>query len=68
MRSLGRQFRWLWAAYAVSTGGTWLAFGAFPLIAIVVLYAGPTQVSTLAAAGLALPTAPVSARVACASP
>lgn len=53
-RSLGRQFRWLWAAYAVSTYGTWLAFDAFPLIAILVLHAGPTEVSVLAAAGLAV--------------
>ena len=30
MTSLGRQFGWLWAAYAVSTFGTWLAFDAFP--------------------------------------
>jgi MFS family permease len=53
-RSLGRQFGWLWAAYAVSTFGTWLAFDAFPLIAILVLHAGPTAVSVLAAAGLAV--------------
>jgi MFS family permease len=53
-RSLGRQFGWLWAAYAVSTFGTWLGFGAFPLIAILVLHAGPTEVSVLAAAGLAV--------------
>ncbi|MCX5009819.1 MFS transporter [Streptomyces sp. NBC_00555] len=53
-RSLGRQFRWLWAAYAVSTLGTWLAFDAFPLIAILVLHAGTTEVSVLAAAGLAV--------------
>ena len=33
-RSLGRPFGWLWAAYAVSSFGTWLAFDAFPLIAI----------------------------------
>src|SRR4030088_143233 len=52
-RSLGRQFGWLWAAYAVSTLGTWLAFDAFPLIAILVLHAGPTAGSVLAAAGLA---------------
>src|SRR3982074_1997191 len=51
-RSLGRPFGWLWAAYAVSTFGTWLAFDAFPLIAILVLHAGPTEVSVLAAAGL----------------
>ena len=49
---LGRPFGWLWAAYGVSTAGTWLAFDAFPLIAILVLHAGPAQVSALAAAGL----------------
>ena len=53
-RSLGRQFGWLWAAYAVSTLGTWLAFDAFTLIAILVLHAGSTEVSVLAAAGLAV--------------
>ena len=53
-RSLGRPFGWLWAAYAVSAFGTWLAFDAFPLIAILVLQAGPTEVSVLAAAGLAV--------------
>ncbi len=53
-RSLGRQFEWLWAAYAVSTFGTWIAFDAFPLIAILVLHAGPSAVSVLAAAGLAV--------------
>jgi len=53
-RSLGRQFGWLWAAYAVSASGTSLAFGAFPLIAIVVLHSGPAAVSALAAAGLAV--------------
>jgi hypothetical protein len=52
-RALGRQFGWLWAAYAVSTAGTWLGFGAFPLIAILVLHCGPAAVSALAAAGLA---------------
>nr|WP_211232958.1 MFS transporter [Solirubrobacter soli] len=51
---LGRQFGWLWAAYAVSTAGTWLAFDAFPLIAILVLDAGPAAVSLLAAAGMAV--------------
>jgi MFS family permease len=44
---------WLWAAYAVSTFGTWLAFDAFSLIAIIVLHAGPAAVSALAAAGVA---------------
>ncbi|WP_404962807.1 MFS transporter [Streptomyces sp. 147326] len=53
-RRLGRQFGWLWAAYGVSTFGTWLAFDAFALIAILVLHAGPTEVSVLAAAGLAV--------------
>jgi MFS family permease len=52
--SLGRQFERLWAAYAVSTFGTWIAFDAFPLIAILVLHARPTEVSVLAAAGLAV--------------
>jgi MFS family permease len=52
-RSLGRQFECLWAAYAVSSFGTCFAFGAFPLIAIVVLHAGPAQVSALAAVGTA---------------
>ena len=53
-RSLGRQFGWLWSAYAVGTLGTWLAFDAFSLIAILVLHAGPAEVSVLAAAGLAV--------------
>ena len=53
-RPLGRQFRWLWAAYAVSAYGSGLGFGAFPLIAILVLHAGPAEVSALAAAGLAM--------------
>ncbi|MET9485392.1 MFS transporter [Nocardia sp. NPDC006630] len=53
-RSLGRQFELLWGAYAVSTLGTWFAFDAFSLIAIIVLHTGPTEVSVLAAAGLAV--------------
>ena len=63
-RSLGRQFGWLWAAYAVSAYGSGLAFGAFPLIAVVVLDASPAQVSALAAVGpavgalIALPLGP----------
>lgn len=52
-RSLGRAFGWLWAAYAVSALGTWFAFDAFALVAILVLGAGPTEVSLLAAVGLA---------------
>jgi MFS family permease len=53
-RSLGRQFGWLWSAYAVSTLGTWFAFDAFSLIAILALHAGPAEVSVLAGAGLAV--------------
>lgn len=51
-RALGRSFGWLWAAYAVSAYGSGLGFGAFPVIAILVLHAGPAAVSTLAASGL----------------
>jgi MFS family permease len=53
-RRLGREFGWLWGAYAVSSFGTGLAFGAFPLIAIIILHVGPGAVSALAAAGLAV--------------
>jgi MFS family permease len=53
-RSLGRRFGWLWASYAVSTFGTRLAFDAFALTAILVLHAGPAEVSALAAVGLAV--------------
>jgi MFS family permease len=52
--SLGWQFGCLWAAYAVSTFGTWLAFDAFSLIAILALHVGPAEVSVLAASGLAV--------------
>jgi MFS family permease len=52
-QSLGRQFGWLWAAYAVSAYGSGIGFGAFPLIAIRVLRSGPAEVSALSAAGLA---------------
>jgi MFS family permease len=51
---LGAGFGWLWSAYAVSTYGTWLAFGAFPLIAVQVLHASAFAVSLLEAAGLAV--------------
>ena len=51
---LGRDFGWLWGAYAASALGTWLAFGAFPLIAIQVLHVGPVEVAALAAAGSAV--------------
>ncbi len=62
--ALGRQFGWLWTAYAVSAYGSGLGFGAFPLIAVLVLHAGPAQVSALAAVGpavgalIAVPLAP----------
>ena len=51
---LGRDFGWLWAAYSVSTLGTWLAFDAFPLVAILALHARPIEVSLLASVGLAM--------------
>ncbi|MFI9650309.1 MFS transporter [Streptomyces sp. NPDC052040] len=53
-RALGRRFGWLWGAYAVSAYGTGLGFGAFPLIAVLVLHSGPAQVAALAAAGRAV--------------
>ncbi|SHN14163.1 MFS transporter [Actinacidiphila paucisporea] len=53
-RALGRRFGWLWAAYAVSAYGTGFGFGAFPLIAVLVLHSGPAQVAALAAAGRAV--------------
>ncbi|MFI6493987.1 MFS transporter [Streptomyces sp. NPDC050564] len=53
-RALGRRFAWLWGAYAVSSYGTGLGFGAFPLIAVLVLHSGPTQVAALSAAGRAV--------------
>jgi MFS family permease len=52
-RRLGRQFGWLWGAYAVSVYGTWLGFGSFQYIAIKVLHAGPSTVSALSAVGMA---------------
>ncbi|QOZ37297.1 MFS transporter [Bradyrhizobium sp. CCBAU 53421] len=51
-RSLGRDYDWLWTAFAVSTFGTWIAFDALPLLAILVLHARPEAVSALAAVGL----------------
>ncbi|MFC4117956.1 MFS transporter [Nonomuraea zeae] len=53
-RALGRRFGWLWASYAVSSYGTGLGFGAFPMIAVLVLHSGPAEVSALSAAGLAV--------------
>jgi MFS family permease len=52
-RAAGTGSGWLWAAFAVSAFGTWIAFDAFPLIAILVLHAGAGAVSALAATGLA---------------
>ncbi|MGV9252733.1 MFS transporter [Streptomyces sp. NPDC003697] len=63
-RRLGRQFGWLWASYAVSAYGSGLGFGALPLIAVLVLHAGPAEVSALSAVGpavgalIAVPLAP----------
>ncbi|MFG2989448.1 MFS transporter [Streptomyces sp. NPDC048257] len=51
---LGRRFGWLWGAYGTSALGTWLAFGAFPLIAVQVLHAGPAEVAALSATGAAV--------------
>ncbi|MFJ1600053.1 MFS transporter [Streptomyces sp. NPDC088261] len=50
----GSEFGRLWSAYAVSTYGTWIAFGAYPLIAVRVLGASAFAVSLLEAAGLAV--------------
>ncbi|MFE9429243.1 MFS transporter [Kitasatospora sp. NPDC006697] len=61
---MGRRFGWLWAAYAVSAYGSGLGFGALPLLAVLVLHAGPAQVSALSAVGpavgalIAVPLAP----------
>lgn len=63
-RSLGRQFGWLWGAYAVSAYGSGLALGAFPLVAVLALHASPAEVAALSAAGpavgalIAVPLAP----------
>ncbi|MFE9835289.1 MFS transporter [Streptomyces sp. NPDC005551] len=51
---LGNGFGLLWSAYAVSTYGTWIAFGAFPVIAVRVLHSSAFAVSLLEAAGLAV--------------
>ncbi len=53
-RALGGKFRRLWASYAVSAYGTSLGFGAFPMIAVLVLHSGPAQVAALAATGRAV--------------
>jgi MFS family permease len=53
-QSLGREFGWLWAAYAVSAYGSGLALGVFPLIAVLALHSGPAEVSVLSAVGPAV--------------
>lgn len=50
-RSAAWRFGWLWTAYGVSTFGTRFAFDAFALVALLVLHAGPAEVSLLAAVG-----------------
>ncbi|MFJ9521721.1 MFS transporter [Kitasatospora sp. NPDC101801] len=51
---LGWRFGWFWGAYGTSALGTWLAFGAFPLIAVLVLHAGPAEVAALSSVGAAV--------------
>ncbi|MFB7619885.1 MFS transporter [Kitasatospora sp. NPDC056181] len=53
-KALGPGFGRFWAAYAVSAYGSALGFGALPLIAVLVLHAGPAEVSALSAAGPAV--------------
>ncbi|MGN6131938.1 MAG: MFS transporter [Nocardioidaceae bacterium] len=53
-RILGRDFRWLWAAYTVTEVGSAVGAGALPLIAVLVLNVSTLQVTMLAAlSGLA---------------
>ncbi|MGW4652496.1 MFS transporter, partial [Kitasatospora sp. NPDC004289] len=47
---MGRRFGWFLGAYGASALGTWLAFGAFPAIAVGVLHAGPAEVALLSSA------------------
>ncbi|MER7837160.1 MFS transporter [Streptomyces sp. NPDC096040] len=51
---MGRRFGWLWAAYSVSALGTYLAFDAFSVIAVIALHADSAQVALLAATGPAV--------------
>ncbi|MEU8179373.1 MFS transporter [Micromonospora sp. NPDC049047] len=51
---LGPDFGRLWSAYGVSAYGTWLAFGAFALLAVRVLDSSAFAVSLLEAAGPAV--------------
>ncbi|WP_082899907.1 MFS transporter [Rhodococcus phenolicus] len=50
----GSDFGRLWSAYAVSTYGTWIAFGAFPLIAVQALDVPTVAVAILESAALAV--------------
>ena len=52
--ALGREFRWLWAAYAASAYGSGFGLGAVSIVAVLALHAGPAAVSALSAAGLAV--------------
>ncbi|GIJ73547.1 MFS transporter [Virgisporangium ochraceum] len=62
---MNEEFRRLWAAYAVSAYGSALGFGALPMVAVLVLHAGPAEVSALSAIGplvgamVALPLGPL---------
>ncbi|MFJ6072608.1 MFS transporter [Streptomyces sp. NPDC093065] len=47
--ALGRDFRRLWGAYAISAAGSAVGMGALPLIALLVLDSSAFQVSVLAA-------------------
>ncbi|MER5478750.1 MFS transporter [Streptomyces sp. NPDC002734] len=47
--TLGRDFRRLWGAYAISAAGSAVGTGALPLIALLVLNSSPFEVSALAA-------------------
>lgn len=51
---LVRGFGWFWGAYAVSAYGSWVAFGAFPFLAVRVLGASAFEVALLDALGLAV--------------
>jgi MFS family permease len=59
-----RRFRLLWTSYALSAYGSGLGFGALPLLAVLVVGAGPAEVAALSAVGpavgalLAVPLAP----------
>ncbi|MCE0762302.1 MFS transporter [Pseudonocardia kujensis] len=61
---MDRRFRLLWTAYALSAYGSGLGFGALPLLAVLVVGAGPAEVAAQSAVGpavgalLAVPLAP----------